>query len=331
MTNSLNSTRRGYAYVSLAAILWAISGSASKYLFNQGLSPFQVVQLRTTIAFTGLFIWLGLRHPSLLKISSRDLIYFPLLGVFGIAAAQFFYLFTISKINVAAAILLHYTGPVFVALYSVIFARYQLRAKTVIAIMGTLSGCFLVVGAYDLDLLSMNRAGIVGGLLAAVAFATYSLLSEYGMRKYNPWTVLFYAFLFAALIWNVLHFPLEAFSHAYTPVAWWWIVFIGVLGTILPFGFYFEGINLIRSTHASITATLEPITAGILSFIFLGETMGIWQILGGILVIASVVLLQYGQAVDENAPGVIRSQNLRKFTSNIEKTNIEHRTSNIER
>ena len=308
MTRSSNSTRQGYAYVTAAAILWAISGSASKYLFNSGLSPFQVVQLRTTISCVGLLLWLSIRHPSLLKISPRDSLYFLVLGIFGIGAAQFFYLFAISKIKVAAAILLHYTGPVFVTLYSVVFAGYKLRPATVIAILGTLTGCFLLVGAYNLDLLAMNKAGIIGGILAAVAFATYSLLGEYGMRKYNPWTVLFYALLFAALIWNILHFPLEAFFHSYSPAVWWWILFIGVLGTILPFGFYYEGINLIRSTPASITATLEPITAGILSFIFLKETMGPLQIFGGVLVIASIVVLQHRQDADENAPEVIRSQ-----------------------
>jgi drug/metabolite transporter (DMT)-like permease len=311
LTNTSSSIRRGYAYVSIAAILWAVSGSASKYLFNNGLSPFQIVQMRTTIAFVGLLIWLGFRHPSLLRIAPRDTIYFLLLGIFGIAAAQFFYLFAISKINVAAAILLQYTGPVFVTLYSIVFTRYKLRPATVIAILGTLTGCFLVVGAYNIDLIGVDRAGIIGGLLAAVAFATYSLLSEYGMRKYNPWTVLFYAMFFAALIWNILHFPLAAFFHGYSPVAWGWILFIGVLGTIVPFGLYFEGINLIRSTHASITATLEPITAGALSFIFLKETMGPLQILGGVLVIVSIILLQYKQDVDENAPGMIRSQRLK--------------------
>ena len=308
MTESSNYSRRGYTYVSLAAILWAVSGSASKYLFNSGLSPFQVVQLRTTIAFVGLLIWLGFRNPSRLKISPRDSIYFALLGIFGIAAAQFFYLYAISKINVAAAILLHYTGPVFVALYSIAFTRYKLRPATLIAILGTLTGCFLVVGAYNIDLLAANRAGIIGGLLAAAAFATYSLLSEYGMRKYDPWTVLFYAMFYAALIWNILHFPLEAFFHDYSPAAWGWILFIGVLGTIVPFGFYFEGVNLIRSTHASITATLEPITAAVLSFFFLKETMGTLQILGGVLVVASILLLQYRQDMDENSPGMIRSQ-----------------------
>ena len=291
-----------------AAILWAICGSASKHLFNSGLSPFQVVQLRTTISCAGLLVWLLVRHPSLLKINPRDSLYFLVIGILGIAAAQFFYLYAISKIHVAAAILLHYTGPVFVTLYSVIFAGFKLQPKTVAAIFGTLTGCFLLVGAYNLDLLAMNRAGIIGGFLAAAAFATYSLLSEYGMRKYNPWTVLFYALVFAALIWNILHFPLEAFFHSYSPVTWWWIFFIGVPGTILPFGFYFEGINLIRSTPASITATLEPITAGVLSFIFLGETLLPLQISGGVLVIASIVLLQYSQEIDENSPEAIRAK-----------------------
>jgi drug/metabolite transporter (DMT)-like permease len=103
LTDTSNSTKRGYAYVSIAAILWAVSGSASKYLFNIGLSPFQVVQLRTTISFVGLLCWLGFRHPSLLRISPRDSLYFLALGIFGIAAAQFIYLFAISKIKVAAA------------------------------------------------------------------------------------------------------------------------------------------------------------------------------------------------------------------------------------
>ena len=285
----------GYVYVALAALLWAVSGTASKYLFNHGLSAFRVVQLRTTISFAGLFIWLFLRSPSLLKIAVKDLFYFFLLGTCGIGAAQFFYLFAISKISVAAAILLHYTGPVFVALYAVLWKHDRLKPATVLAVAGTLVGCFFVVGAYNVDLLSVNRTGIIGGICAALAFATYSVLSEYGMRTYDPWTVLFYAMLFAAGMWNILHPPLEAFGHDYSIIEWGWIFFIGVFGTILPFGFYFEGINRIRSTHASITATLEPITAAGISFVFLGESLGVLQMLGGALVIASILFLQRTQ------------------------------------
>ena len=282
----------GYLYVALAAVLFAISGTAAKFLFHSGVTPFQLIQLRTTLAFIFLLIWLGLRHSAQLRISKTDLPYFLALGVFGIGAAQFFYLFAISKINVAAAILLHYTGPVFVALYVVVVQRQKIGKLSILSIFGTLVGCFLVVGAYNLPLLALNRIGIISGMLAAVAFAIYSVLSDYGMRKYTPWTVLLYGLLFAALMWNVLHPPLAAVLHGYAPVQWGWIFFIGVFGTIFPFGLYFEGIKRIRPTNASITATLEPISAGVIATIFLGEMMLPLQIIGGIIVIGSIILLQ---------------------------------------
>ena len=285
-------TGRGYLYVSLAAVLFAVSGTSSKFLFSGGVTPYQLIQMRTTVAFTGLLIWLFLRNRASLRISIKDLPYFLSLGVFGIGAAQFLYLFAISKISVAAAILLHYTGPVFVALYVVIVQRQKIGFISILAMLGTLAGCFLVVGGFNLQLLALNKLGIVSGLMAAVAFAVYSVLSEYGMRKYTPWTVLLYGMLFAALMWNVFHPPLEAFLHRYSPVQWGWIIFIGICGTVFPFGLYFEGIKRIRPTHASITATLEPISAGVFAGVFLGEMMAALQIVGGLMVIGSIIMLQ---------------------------------------
>jgi len=293
---NLQQARLGYLYVSLAAILFAISGTSAKYLFNDGVTAFQLIQMRTTLAFAGLLTWICLKDPALLKISIKNLPYFIGLGVFGIGSAQFFYLLAISKINVAAAILLHYTGPVFVALYVVFIQRHKLSFNSVLAILGTLIGCFLVVGAYNLQLFALNRVGIVAGILAAVSFAVYSILSEYGMRKYTPWTVLLYGMLFAALMWNILHPPLEAFLHRYSPFQWGLILFIGVCGTIFPFGLYFEGVKRIKPTHASITATLEPISAGVIAAVFLGEMMGTLQIIGGLIVIVSIILLQLNTA-----------------------------------
>lgn len=289
----------GYLFVALAALLFAISGTASKYLFNTGITAFQLIQLRTTLACAGLFIWLVLKNAPLLKISIKDLPYFAGLGILGIGSAQFFYLFAISKINVAAAILLHYTGPVFVYLYAVFVQKRRSGAVSVMAVGGTLAGCFLMVGAYNLEILSLNRVGIIGGFLAAIAFAVYTILSEQGMQKYTPWTVLFYGMLFAALMWNVLHPPLGAVFQSYTPIQWLWIGFVGLCGTILPFGLYFEGIRRIAPTHASLTATLEPISAGVIAALFLGEVMAPLQILGGGMVIVSILMLQLFRASPE--------------------------------
>ena len=305
---SIKNFRWGYLYVVLAALMWGLSGSSAKFLFNSGITPYQLVQLRLTISTTILFLWLLIRNPILLKIDRKDILYFMLFGTVGMAGVQFTYLFTISKIKVAAAILLQYLAPSFIAIHSVVFMREKLAPATVAALLGATFGCYLVVGAYNLDILTMNIVGIISGILSAITFAWYSIHGEYGMRRYNPWTVLSYALLFGALVWNVLHPPLEAFMHAYSPIQWFWILYIGVLGTLVPFGLYLEGINLIRSTRASITATLEPITAGILSYLFLNEVMEPAQIVGGIIIIASIILLQLHQQQDNKAPSMIRAQ-----------------------
>ena len=300
--------RRGYGYVILAATCWAAGGSGSKFLFNSGITPFQVVQLRLTISTTILALWLFWRHRHLYKINGKDVPYFLVLGTLGMAAVNITYLFAISRLNVAVAILLEYLAPIFIALYAVLFMRDSLTALMKLAIICAVAGCYLVVGAYNLNILNMNIAGIISGLLAAMSFAWWSVHGEYGMRRYNPWTVLFYALLVAAVEWNILHPPLEALLHGYTSRIWFWIIFIAIVGTVLPFGFYYEGINLIRSTRASITSTLEPIMAGIFAFIFLNEAMEPLQLVGGGLVITAVILLQIKQEHDDKAPSLMRTQ-----------------------
>lgn len=299
--------RWGYLFATLAAVLWGVSGSAAKYLFINGVTPFHLVQLRLTIAAAGLLLCLLLRNPVLLKIARRDIPYFAVFGCIGMAGVQFTYLFAISKIHVAAAILLQYLAPAFIALHAVIFFRDRLNHIILLALGGAFTGCYLVVGAYNLNLLAMNLLGIVSGLLSAVGFAWYSIQGEYGMRRYSPWTVLFYAMFFGALTWNVCLPPLEGFLLKRPAVVWGWILYIGVLGTLVPFGLFLEGVNLIRSTRASITATLEPIMAGILSFFFLHETMGFGQLFGAGLVVLSVIVLQLNQDKDDKAPARLRA------------------------
>jgi drug/metabolite transporter (DMT)-like permease len=310
--NSHKTPRLGYIYVMIAALLWAVSGSSSKFLFNSGVTPFQLVQLRLTISAGLLFLVLLIWRRNLMRIEKGDFFYFVFFGAVVMAAVQFTYLFTISKINVAAAILIQYLAPVFIAVYSFVFAKEKPGIITVLSIAGAVTGCYLVVGAYNLNLFSLNKTGIISGILSAVAFAWYSVQGEYGMRRYNPVTVLFFALLFAAITWNTLHPPLEAFFHTRSLIEWGMIIYIGIFGTVIPFGFYFQGINLIRSTRASITGTLEPITAAAISYFFLNEILEPWQIAGGIMVIASIILLKFRVESDDKRPDLIRAKNLEK-------------------
>lgn len=306
----VKTARIGYIYVMLAAFLWGSSGSAAKFLFNQGVTPFQLVQMRLTGAVCILFVWFVIYHRPIFKIRPKDILYFAILGGGAMAGLQFTYLLSLSKIHVAAAILLQYMAPALIAVHTLVIARERLSSLTILAIGLSLGGCYLVVGAYHLDILALNRVGIISGLFSALAFAWYSIQGEYGLRRYPPWTVIFYAFVFASLAWNIFYPPLHAFSRPYSLTEWGWIFFVVFFGTTLPFGFYLKGVDMIRSTRACITATLEPIIAGAMSFIFLNEIMDPLQITGGILVIASIILLQIKTETETARPDVLRARNI---------------------
>ena len=287
------SFRFGYFYIGVSALLFAITGTASKFLFNHGVTPYQLVQIRTVISTLVLLGWLFITNRNALYISKRNLLYLVPLG-FILTATMFTYFFAISKIQVAAAILLQYQSPVFVALYVWIYSRERHSSTTLIALVGTGIGCYLAIGAYSIDLLNLNKYGIIAGLSSAAFLAGYTLLSESALRLNTFWAVLFYSSLFSAVSSNLFINPFEGVIRPYDAVQWFWILFISAGGTI-SLGFYNKGIRLIRSTHSIITSTLQPIAAAVIAFVFLGEAMSPWQLFGIALVIVSLTVLQLGK------------------------------------
>ena len=287
----MKSASAGYLSVALAAFFWSTSGTSAKFLFRSGITAFELVQLRTTIAALVLFLSLYILDRRLLRVGRKDLAYLVLLGAI-LAAVQFTYLFTISRIPVAAAILIQYLSPVMIALHGRIFRKEHLYPSGVAAIAGAMTGCYLMVGGYSLALFSLNSIGLLSGVLSAAVFAWYSVKSQDGMHRHPPWTILSYALLTAAVIWNLLHPPLKAFGAVHDLRSWGLILYVALFGTVLPFGLYNYGIRAIRATSASVTAMLEPVCAAVFAYAVLGEMLEPLQIAGGLLVIASVVLIQ---------------------------------------
>jgi drug/metabolite transporter (DMT)-like permease len=298
---------KGYSCVVVAAMMWASSGTAGKALFERGVRALDLVQIRVTLSSIILFLFLVMFSRDSLRIRLKDLGYFLLLGGVFMALVQGTYFYTISKIQVAAAILIQYLAPIFVAAYSMVFWKERPTFFKISALILAFGGCYLVVGGYNLELLRMNRLGIMGGIASAICFAGYSLLGEWGMHRYRPWTVLFYALALSIPTWHIFHPPFQYLRLDLSLSQWMWMGYIAVVGTILPFGLFFVGINYIRSTRASITATIEPISAGFFAFFALGETMDILQIIGGAMVIAAVILLQVQQEHDVLTPALIRA------------------------
>jgi drug/metabolite transporter (DMT)-like permease len=225
-------------------------------------------------------------------VALKDLPYFLILGFVGVAGVQYTYYYTISKIHVGPAVLIQHLSPMWVALYAFIFQKEPFTKGKVIALLLAVLGCYFTVGGYRVDLLRLNRIGIVSGLISSFFFSFYALYGEKGLKKYDPWTLLLYSFGFGAVFYWILISPIKILNQSYSFRIWMAFFYIAIFSTLIPFGLYFKGIERIRATRASITATWEPVVAGITAYFALGEILFPLQVLGGIGVIVAVVFLQ---------------------------------------
>lgn len=283
---------QGYLYILIGATLWGVSSVVAKALFNTGLPPAELVLVRLTLATLILLSVFLLRDPKKIFISLKDLPYFLILGGVGVTGMQFFYYYTISQIQVGPAILLQYLQPIWVSLYAFLFQHEPVNRSKILALLLAVGGCYFVVGGYEIDLLLLNRVGILSGLIASFFFTFYALYGEKGLKKYDPWTLILYGFGVSALCYLFYISPLKIIRDGHPLRVWLAFFYIAIFSTLLPFGFYFKGIERIRATRASITATWEPVIAGITAYLFLGEILSFLQILGGASVIIALILLQ---------------------------------------
>ena len=284
--------RSGYLYILTGTTLWGVSSVVAKSLFIIGLPPAELVQIRLTLATVTLLLILLIFDRNRMIVSWKDLPYFLVLGFVGVAGVQFTYYYTISKIHVGPAVLIQYLSPVWIALYAFIFQKEPLTKGKIAALLLALLGCYFTVGAYRLDLFRLNRIGIVSGLISSLFFSFYALYGEKGLKRYDPWTLILYGFGFGAVFYWILISPMKVITEGYSFKIWMAFLYIAIFSTLIPFGFYFKGIERVRATRASVTATWEPVVAGVTAYFVLGEVLSPLQVVGGIGVIAAIVLLQ---------------------------------------
>ena len=290
--NAMNyQTKQGFSFIIIATLLWATAAPIAKYLFNNGILPADLVQARVSYSFLILVVILGLFKREFLVIAVQDIPYFAVLGIGGFAFVQYTYFAAISRIDVGIAIALQYTAPSMILGYSIIFLGKKIRVATVIAVGLALLGCYLVIGANEADLSTVNWEGILWALASAVTFAFYTLYGEKGIQKYTPWTVFFYAVFFAAIFWNLIHPPFILVGKGFSWMVWMAILAVAIMGTLIPFALFFMALKKLDPIRLTVTSTLEPIFATGMAFLMLGETLSMLQIFGGGLILISVILM----------------------------------------
>jgi drug/metabolite transporter (DMT)-like permease len=272
-------------------MLWGSSATAAKFFFKHNIPPLLVVESRVIIAAIVLVIFLLITHPQTLKVKPADLKDFALLGIIGVAGSNYTYYAAIKETNVAIAILMQYTAPVLVALYMVATKQEKISGIKMTAIILSLTGCTIMLGVFDHDV-RITALGIVLGSLSSFCFAFFNVFAKVANKHYSVWTALTYTVISASVFWFAFDCVVNTgikFPGGGELVTLSIFSFTSIL---LPYVFYFRGLRTLRPSTAIVVSTLEPVVAIVTAFVFLGETLQLAQIAGGVFVVGAVVLLE---------------------------------------
>jgi len=292
----------GYAMVAVAATLFAVNGTVSKVILKSGLSAEQLTELRCAGAVIALVLLAAATRRSL-RVRLKDLPLLLALGVAGVALVQWSYFYAIARLEIGIALLIQFVGPILVALWARFAFGEHVRQRIWLALALALAGLTLIVEVWHRG--RFSTAGIVAAVVAAITYAAYILLAEAGVRKRDPISLSAWGFFFAALFWSLLapwwEFPVErvddhvsllgnlASEHVHVWLLMLWMV---VLGTVVPFLLVVAALRQISATRAGITGMLEPLVAIVVAWAWLGESLELVQVGGAALTLAGICLAQ---------------------------------------
>jgi drug/metabolite transporter (DMT)-like permease len=288
-------TRLGYLAVAAAAVLWAVGGTYAQTLFARGASPIELTEARAWIAAAGMGIIALVRGPDRARRDGPRRS--PLLLVpFGlsIAAANASYYLALSLLPVAVAIVVQYSAPALVVLWKSAGARKTPSGRVALALLLTFAGVVLVSKLHEAlgGQTDLSYLGVAIALVSAVAFGLYILLGEAIGDALAPERALLYGFSVAGVFWVGVQVVRGRPETLLDPQFAWPILFLGVFTTIVPFLLFVWGLRIVRASMAGIVSTLEPVGAALLAFVWLGQALDGFQILGAAAVIVGVAVVQ---------------------------------------
>ncbi len=300
---------RGYLFIAGAAFLWGIAATLGRAAFTghllpggalRAIDPLILSQSRVTLSLAVLLpVLLWRWGRSGLRVPGRDLLRFFGLGIFGVAAANYLYYLAIQRTNVATAIILQYTAPVWVLIYTAIRSAQRPSLRRIAAVAVAVLGCAFAVGFVGSGGLRLDTVGVIAALLAAFSFAFYNVGGHTVLARYNRWKVLFWVLVATSTFWLFVNPPWKILAAHFGREQWAFMLVFSLVSVLGPFSCYFAGLRYLEPTRAIVASCLEPVFSIVIAAIALGELLRPLQTLGIVLVLVAIVLIQLPERAAE--------------------------------
>lgn len=282
-----------YLKLWLTAVFWAGAFIAGKHV-TQHLGPLAIAFLRFALAAMLLLAMVRRKHRRLPRLERSQIVAVLLLGATGVFAYNAMFFKGLSLIEAGRASVIIATSPAFIALGSAVFFKERLGPIRSIGVLLSVVGAAVVVSRGNLTEILAGGAGpgeafILGCVLS---WAAYSLIGKAVMHRLSPLVAVCYS----VVVGSIALFVAACFEGLWRDVGrasaldWLAIVYMAVFATVLGFVWFYEGVQKIGPTRASLCINFVPVFAVLLAFFLLSEPLTVSLALGALLVLAGTCL-----------------------------------------
>jgi drug/metabolite transporter (DMT)-like permease len=299
---------RGEFYLVMGGLVFSFNGVISTIVLDH-ISPFRLAQVRSVGAF---FILLAItlfidRHS--LKTPKQLIPKLAAYGIIGFAAVQAGYFLGIQRgVPLSLVLIIEFTAPIWIALWIKYVRKLYVPGSMWGAIALSLLGLILLAQVWNG--LRFDLIGLLGALISAFALTAYFLIGKSFGTSRSALSLTVWGLGMASLTWiasmPVWEFPFEVFTidmdlkgvfAGNSLPGWLLLLWIIIMGTIVPYLFVIAGLRLLSASTSSVIGMLEPVFAGIFAWMWLEQSWNAIQLLGAVVVLVGIYIADRARSV----------------------------------
>jgi len=271
--------------VLLSALSFGLMPIFARFAYRNGVEVQELLFVRFTLAS----VTLGLLLASTGKASlppKRQVLTLLALGGIGYFVQSTLYFTALLYVPVSIVSLALYTYPAFVSAGSLTLGWERVSARLILSLLLALAGLVLVVN----PVLNVAPLGLLMALGAAVTYTAYILVSTRALRGTRNETASLLVMVAAAVTFGISLLPTGRLQINWSAEAWLWALMISLISTALAITVFFQGLQLIGPSRASVLSVSELIISVFAASILFNEALSLTQLLGGSLIFFATVL-----------------------------------------
>jgi drug/metabolite transporter (DMT)-like permease len=287
--------RLGLLMIISGATLWGLTGPMIQWLFrNTVLSSSDYLVIRLLLAGLLILSFLYFSNQNIFGIwkSPKHFVQLIIFAVFGMLGAQYVFVETVRISNAVTATLFQFLGPVLITIYVAIQYKKLPSKLQFLAVIAALVGTYFLITNGSIQNIIFSKQAVFFGILTAIGFAFYTLHPTSLIKQWGTNVIVGWGMLLGGIVLYFLNLP---FSFTYIAqsltIKTFSMLMLIILSGSISFVLYIGSLKYLSPTETSILSSIEPLVAAIISIVWLKESFGAYQLLGGLFIVVAVIFL----------------------------------------